>query len=142
MNKSGCQVWHARRGTILVAVLICLLAVGLIGAGLVRLLTLHPQQLRMQSWQQQAAWLAESGLSRARSRLAEDDQYEGETWQVPAEQLDGKYAGVVTIQLQPVDDEPQQQTLLIEAIYPDDPIQRALHRIEIQVTNDRTGDAS
>jgi hypothetical protein len=48
----------------------------------------------------QAEWLAESGLARARARLTADPDYKGETWKIPASQLDGAHEGLVVVEVE------------------------------------------
>ncbi|HAY80782.1 MAG TPA: hypothetical protein DCY79_13325 [Planctomycetaceae bacterium] len=128
-----------RRGTLLVIVLLCLMVVGLTSAGLLRWITLHQRQVRQTQWQQQALWLAESGLSRARQRLAADNGYSGEAWQLDAQQLSRDHAGVVTIQCEVISESDEQQ-LVVEAIYPADSIHRVTHRIAVPLKTNNSGD--
>lgn len=138
MNTSGVA---RRRGSLLVAVLACLLMVGLTSAALVRWMTLHQRQLRSVQWRQQSLWLAESGLSRARQRLTADAEYVGETWRIEGPQLSHGNAGVVTIVCE---DETETGTpqLVVEALYPADSIHRVMHRISVPLKQQNTGDAS
>ena len=94
-----------RRGMTIVAVLVCLLVVMLLGAALLRVALTERDSNRDQERRLQAEWLVESGLERARARLAADGNYAGETWQIAAAELGledananaGLAAGVVTI---------------------------------------------
>jgi type II secretory pathway component PulK len=47
----------------------------------------------------QATWLAESAIERAAARLARDGNYQGETWQISANQLAGQYNAVINIKV-------------------------------------------
>lgn len=130
-----------RRGSLLVAVLACLLMVGLTSAALLRWMTLHQRQLNNAQWRQQSLWLAESGLSRARQQLAMDAEYEGETWRVEGQQLSRGNAAVVTIVCE-AETETGEPKLVIEAVYPADSIHRVMHRISVPLKKQNSGDAS
>ncbi len=80
---------------------------------------------RTEAWQMQAAWLADSALQRAASRLAADAAYAGETWAIPAAQLTGDADGLVTIEVIPVSNDPTRRQVRVRADYPNDPQHRA-----------------
>jgi hypothetical protein len=67
----------------------------------------------------QSSWLAESGLERAWSRLAEDPSYHGETWLVPAASLNSVHNARVKITVEPVPDRPSLLRVTAQADYPD-----------------------
>ena len=56
-------------------------------------------RLASQQFQLQAARLAEAGVHRAMMCHAADPQYQGETWSVPADQLDKTHAAEVRIRI-------------------------------------------
>jgi hypothetical protein len=56
-------------------------------------------RLASQQFQLQAARLAEAGVHRAVERHAADPQYQGETWSVPADQLDKTHSAEVRIRI-------------------------------------------
>ena len=58
-------------------------------------------RLASQQFQLQAARLAEAGVHRAIERRAADPQYQGETWSVPADQLDKTHTAEVRIRVEP-----------------------------------------
>ena len=75
-----------RRGSTVIAALVCLIVLTLIGAtllklGVVRRQSNHDFEIRLQ-----ADWLLESGSNRALARAAERD-YKGETWRLSAADL-------------------------------------------------------
>jgi len=74
---------------------------------------------------EQAGWLAESALERAAARLAADPGYRGETWSIPAAELDGKAGAAVTIRVEPIDGRADRRLVRVEAQYPDAPHHRA-----------------
>ena len=115
-----------RPGAVLAVVQVTLFAVALVGAALVRAVVLHDQQARRREDQQQAFWLAESGLQRGVHAAAKSPDYKGETWPVPAETLGGGRAGRVVIQVEPNRAPQPGRVLRVEAYYPDEEFQRTL----------------
>ena len=67
----------------------------------------------------------EYSRNRAAARLAADPGYQGETWNVPAEQLAGSDAAVVNIEVQPAGEQPDLRLVSVRADYPDHPRHRA-----------------
>lgn len=78
---------HDRRGVTTVAVLICFVVLALVVASLVKLGVAYRDQVRTAERRLQAEWLAEAGVDRALARLSHDADYEGETWEIPADAL-------------------------------------------------------
>ncbi len=76
-----------RRGLMVVAVLVCLVVMMLLGAALLKVALLERESNREAERRLQAEWLVESGLERARARLAADASYSGETWTQSAADL-------------------------------------------------------
>lgn len=102
---------HRRGGAILVVALVCLLVVMSIVAGMIKGALRERRQLHQYRDLRQTDLLVEAGADRAAARLAEDPEYRGETWRVPAEEISGNAAGEVTIEVardesvEPTDDE-------------------------------------
>ncbi len=119
-----------RRGMILPIVLVGLLVVALIGTAMVRTVLLHRRSVRRAEQEQQSAWLADSALQRAQTRLASDEDYTGETWNVSADELQAGYSGVAIIRIELGDGT---KRIVIEAVYPEHSLQRILQRREKQV---------
>ncbi len=78
-------------------------------------------------------WLAESALGRASARLRESSEYAGETWQLPAEMLDGRNPGVARIRVETIAENDAARTVIVEADFPDDPTHRARHSKRVTV---------
>jgi Tfp pilus assembly protein PilV len=76
-----------RRGLIVVAVLVCLVVMMLLGAALLKVALMERESNREAERRLQAQWLVESGLERARAKLAADASYAGETWTLGAAEL-------------------------------------------------------
>lgn len=126
---AGARRFH-RRGMILPIVLVGLLVVALIAAAMVHTVLLQRRSARHAEQEQQASWLADSALLRARSRLAAEANYTGETCRISADQLGTDNAGVVVIRVEPEDGA---QRIVIEATYPEHPLRRILQRREQHV---------
>lgn len=92
-----------RGGTVLVAVLVCLLVVmGILGNMLQGTLLAH-RQLHRERDLRQTELLLQAGSDRAVSLLQSDKDYVGETWNLPAETFGDRGEGRVTIQISPID---------------------------------------
>jgi Tfp pilus assembly protein PilV len=77
------------------------------------------------AWRIQATWLAESALERAAAQLAADAAYRGETWTIPAKELDAHNAAVVRIEVQTVSESPKARRVRVQADFPNHPEHRA-----------------
>lgn len=91
------QVGRARRGALMVAVIVVLIIIATLTMAFARKLVSQGKAARVRSHHRQAVWLAESGLERATAQLRLAADFEGETWTIPAEQLHG--GGEVVIQI-------------------------------------------
>jgi type II secretory pathway component PulK len=85
----------------------------------------HHRQLLIGRQQLQAVWLAQAGVDRAVAQLRASPDYRGETWRVPADDLDGFGAAEVQIRLQPIADKSSDLHLTVEAEYPTDSTRRS-----------------
>lgn len=104
-----------RGGSVVVVVLVCLMALAMIGAASLRV-GLHERRLiRADEGRLQAEWLMRSGLERAVFRLAEEESYVGETWDIPADVLGGKVPAVVRIVVAKDDAGPDRRRVSVQA---------------------------
>jgi type II secretory pathway component PulK len=92
-----CTDRRRRRGAISVIAMIGLLVAAMIGTSLVRLALARHRQVAHEALRLQAEWLAEAGVERAAARLAADADYDGETWNVAAENFRQGWTGRVTM---------------------------------------------
>jgi hypothetical protein len=76
--------------------------------------------MRAEQQRLQADWLAESGLERAAAKLAADQNYSGETWEIAAADLGSGMAGAVTIVVAPHAGNATERKVSVEAVYPSD----------------------
>lgn len=127
-----------RRGTIIVAVLVSLLVVSTLAIQVTRSTIQRQRQVRMTQNQLQSLWTAESAVGRAVSRLRNDPQYSGETWQIPAEQITGEKSATVEIKVESVEDGSMQRRIIVEAFYPSDSADRigTQKTVSIQLRNE------
>ncbi len=107
-----------RRGAILVFAILALLIVSMLGASLLRTVSLSRWQLQREVLHTQADWLADSGVARAVARLRASADYTGETWAVPAEQLTGGRTASVRITVASKPDHPERTIIAATAEYP------------------------
>jgi type II secretory pathway component PulK len=123
MNNIRCRP-NQRRGTILVVILVCFIVAAVVIGLLVKSAAVEHKTAVAHLRSLQAQWLAEAAVQRAAARLVADANYAGETWTIPAEELDGN-GGVARIRVEAVADKPGAHRVSIEADYPDDPQHRS-----------------
>jgi len=119
---------RGRRGAVIVPVLVCFILIMLISAALLQLVFTERGLDRREEWHIQAEWLAEAGLERAAARLSASRDYQGETWEVAANDLGGKDVGRVTIAVETPKDEQALRRVIVQADYPTVPERRARQR--------------
>ena len=107
-----------RRGSIIVFAILALLVVSMLGASLLKTVSVSRQQLQREALHTQAVWLADSGAARAVARLNAAPDYTGETWAVPAEQLSAGRTASVRIAVSPDPDHPERTLIAATAEYP------------------------
>jgi hypothetical protein len=115
---------RSRRGVVLAAAVACLFLTVLLSAGLAVSAVHRYRQLERQERDLQAAWLAESAVQRARALVRLNPDYTGETWLVPAEELNSQYSGTIVIAVAADDANAKRRRATIEAHYPDEPVNR------------------
>lgn len=106
---------HCRQGAMLVVTLVCMaIVIGIIGAMLQGALRAR-RQLHAERNLRQTELLLAAGLDRAALKLQASQNYDGETWKIPAEELLDAGAGEVVIGVtSPAPDEPWQVTIAAE----------------------------
>jgi len=115
-----------RRGAVLLVVLAAFVLAAALFAMLGRTVVVGHRAAQSRLWAAQAQWLAEAALERAAARLKSSPDYKGETWTIAAEELDGRHAGVVRIEVKPAgDDAAAPRKVRVEADFPDHPTHRA-----------------
>lgn len=135
------------RGMTVVAVLVCLVILTLISGAILKASAARRQLAVQQERQLQAEWLAESGVQRARARLAGDRDYTGETWSLALHDLGltgrvseakGKSgsettAARVTIAVELIPAAANRRRVHIQADYPLDEPRRSRHSRELTI---------
>jgi type II secretory pathway component PulK len=109
-------------------VLVCLAVLLAVAAATLAVGRARRRQARLDERRLQAEWLAESGLDRAAARLDRSPDYGGETWDVPAVDLDGLHAGRVVIEVDRAD-----RRVRIRADFPADGPESARNVIETRI---------
>jgi Tfp pilus assembly protein PilV len=134
---------NPRRGLILVAVLVCVLVLMMLGAALLKVELASRQSNRDHERRLEAQWLAESGLERARARLAADPSYSGETWKLSAADLGlddatqtAAAAGVVAISVNQNSGEPRRKRVRVQADFLRDRAHPSRHSLELLINLD------
>ena len=101
-----------------VAVLIALIIIGLVCAGLLKVALARRAEVERAERLAQAAWLAESGMDRAVTRLSASGDYAGEVWEIPAEEFGGRGSAKVSIRVEGVADHSDRKKVRVQADYP------------------------
>lgn len=114
-----------RRGVALLTAIVCLAVIAVICGSLIKVVHAQRQQTRTEERKLQAEWLAEAGLERAAVKLADSQDYSGETWQIAATEFAGRGSGNVKITIEKVADQPAIRLVRVQADYPADSDGRA-----------------
>jgi hypothetical protein len=112
---------------ILAAAIVCIAIALMLATALSRAAVVQQRQSQQGVHQQQALWLAESGIQRAVFQLRAMTDYTGEIWEVPADMLGAAHAGVITIRVQPSPDGSGGTELQVAAKYPASTVLAATH---------------
>jgi type II secretory pathway component PulK len=131
-----------RPGVILIALMVFLAIASTIIMAWFKLAAVERHQVRVQQERLQALWLAESGLERAVSRLANDPKYSGETWKIAATELGGRDAAEVLIRIESINGQANQRKVFVQADYPVNPERRNRRSKAIKVTLSAQGGSS
>lgn len=86
-----------RCGAAALFVLICLSFATIVATLLVKAAVVEKTYESRQALTHQADWLVEAGLNRAAAQLGRSGSYTGETWPLPAAQLDGSRGATIHI---------------------------------------------
>jgi Tfp pilus assembly protein PilX len=121
------------RGMVLIVLLVCLAVAAALIAGAAKIAITSHRTTQVVSWNAQARWLVESAAERAAAKLSADTAYSGETWNIPAAELDGQDGGTVRIEVKPFGEGEKRRTIRIEADFPADPVHFARQEKEIVI---------
>jgi hypothetical protein len=105
----------------------------LLGGQLIQATVTGQHQMRQLEHRQQAFWLAESAVQRARHALAESSDYTGETWQLSADDQGVSQTGRAVITVEAGGDSDTERVIRVAAFWPDDPVHRVLYEREYLV---------
>lgn len=127
-------VGKARHGMVLIAVMVFLLIAVMMVLAWLRVAALERRTFRALVQRSQAEWLAESAIDRAVIQLKIDPEYKGETWNLSAEELQGKDAATVVIEVAPVEEQSKSRKITVQADYPIEPERRNRRTKTIQIS--------
>ena len=122
---------RTRRAATLLLVVISLIVITLIYGAMLRRFAVANSQIKQRARKSQATALAESAIDRAVFALRSDPDYRQETWKVTAEELGGRFAGQVEIEVK--ESASVEQTVSVKAIYPAESDFRVTVRKQISV---------
>jgi len=131
------------RGLVLIVVMVCLVVFTMLGGVLLKLALTEQRQSRLREARLQAEWLAESAIERAAARLTQSAEYTGETWNVSADHLGDGAAGIVTIEVDPVEARANLRHVRVRVEYQRDGVrstrQSKVVSVEIKHSSSETG---
>jgi hypothetical protein len=102
-HRPSRRLQQNRRGLVLTAALVCLVvSMAIIGTMLKAALTAR-RQLHTERDVRQAELLLQAGFDRAASKLAADSTFNGDTWELTADEIIGRGTARVTTKIEPAD---------------------------------------
>ncbi|MBC8353049.1 MAG: hypothetical protein H8E66_13720 [Planctomycetes bacterium] len=116
---------RSRSGVVLVAVLVALLVVMLISGAIVKGLVVQHRVAQAEQQRVQAFWFAESAVQRAQAQLQANADYDGETWGIELARI-GTQSGQAVIRIEQIENEPSKRNIVVQARWPNDPIDGVL----------------
>lgn len=137
--------FSARRGAAMALALILVFLAGVTALLMTRTLVASHRAAVLREQREQARLLADAAVDHAVIRLRADGGYQGESWEIPAERLDGRHASRTEILVRALSDEefPERRTVQVKVVYPsnDETPNRALIRREIVVESLAQGES-
>jgi hypothetical protein len=113
-----------RHGSALVAAVVAFAVVSTVLFSVLKGTIDQQRQMRAHRLEVQSDWLAAAGVDRAIARLQQSANYNGEIWEVPADQLGDTAPARVTINVEPAAKSSQRQ-ISVQADYPADTAYRS-----------------
>jgi type II secretory pathway component PulK len=111
-----------RRGAVLVAAMVCVMILALMSAALLRTVSLAREQSRSEARRMQAECVADAAVERTVARLRADPKFEGEKWDITADELQATAPAAVAIHVESTDNV---WKVRIQADFPSDATLRA-----------------
>jgi type II secretory pathway component PulK len=142
-GQNGSSRAGNRRGGVLLIGLVILVVIMIIEGVLIRASVSRRQQFARDELRVQAEWLVQSGLSRARARLAQSDAYTGESWAVSSDDLNGRDAASVRVDVETPQARPDERHVRITVDLPTEGLRRTRdeQRFLIHTGRKAVGDA-
>lgn len=116
-----------RSGAALIIVVVVIAVAMTLAAGAASRIAASHRDLQVRERHAQAVRLAESGVRRAAARLRGDADYEGETWDLSADQLRQPYGAQVRIAVTPIDDQASGARVTATAVCDPEGARKARH---------------
>lgn len=114
-----------RRGGVLIIGLVVLVIISIVEGVLVQGILSRRRQVLGDERRVQAEWLLESARSRAAARLSKSDSYRGETWTLTSDELNGRDAATVNLNVEVPEEHTEQRRIRISVNLPHDAMMRA-----------------
>ena len=105
-----------RRGAVMAILIAVLVIVGVLAIGLTQLVVARHRLHLVQQRHQQTVELARAGARRAAAQLSRSPDYEGETWRVPADSIDGEDDASVFIEIASVEGDTELRSISARAM--------------------------
>ncbi len=125
LNDFPAHLSKARKAAVLAAAVAALAIATIILFGVLKAAVNHQREIRTQRYQLQADVLANAGLNHAMAQLRKTGSYQGETWRLAADELDGSGPAEVSIRVETVSNQPDDLHITAQADYPSDTEHRA-----------------
>ena len=106
-----------RTAAALAVALFVLVIAGALALGLTRLLIARHQVQAAHERYLQVVELARAGVDRGIAKWSRSPDYEGETWAVPADELEGQFGATVEITVQPLGDSETLEEITARAVW-------------------------
>lgn len=139
MRRTTFCMRPAERGYVIVIVVVVLALAMTLFAMWTQAAVREHHWLNSQAMRLEAIRLAESGLARAEFRRAQDPEYVGETWSIPAADFQNQHAAEVRIRIEPIGTDLRYTAT---ADYPAGAVRRARVTKLIEIPNPTPGDES
>lgn len=127
------------RGTIAVLVLVAMVTAVLVAMAALHRTGRQYELNKIHAYENQAAAIAESALDLARTRLAADPDYSGETWQIAADQIPLDEPAQVTIAVTQADS-PNRRQIDIQVTLGREPPRQVSQQLRTQLSEPQLND--
>lgn len=124
------SIARKRQGAILIIAMVALLLSSALCTAMLKTALAERRLTQREQQRMQSVWLAESGVERAAASLASNARYQGETWSVPAKELDGTHSARIVIAVANDPEHAGHRRVTVTANFPE----KQPHRVRITKT--------